>query len=79
MHAKGGTILAAYLKFLPLWVMVFPGMAARVLYPDRVACADPKECLEVCGSPKGCTNTAYAELVLSLLPVGMGMLFIMMI
>ncbi|XP_064104954.1 sodium/myo-inositol cotransporter 2-like isoform X2 [Macrobrachium nipponense] len=70
LHAKGGTILAAYLKFLPLWVMVFPGMAARILFTDRVACADPEQCLAICGSPKGCTNSAYAELVLNLLPVG---------
>ncbi|XP_068227317.1 sodium/glucose cotransporter 1-like isoform X2 [Palaemon carinicauda] len=71
VHAKGGTILAAYLKFLPLWVMVFPGMASRILFTDRVACADPETCQAICGSPKGCTNSAYAELVLNLLPMGL--------
>ena len=29
IHAKGATIFAGYLKLLPLWIMVFPGMAAR--------------------------------------------------
>jgi len=27
-----------------------PGMAARVLYPDTVACADPMICQEICQS-----------------------------
>ena len=34
-HAKGGTILAGYLKILPLFILVFPGMMARVLYTGR--------------------------------------------
>ncbi len=50
-HAKGGTIVASYLKLLPLWIMVFPGMAARVLFPDQVACATPEDCKEICQSP----------------------------
>ena len=29
IHAKGATVFAGYLKLLPLWIMVFPGMAAR--------------------------------------------------
>lgn len=32
-HAKGGCILASYIKFLPLFVMVFPGMISRILWP----------------------------------------------
>ena len=40
-HAKGACILAGYLKLLPLFIMIFPGMAARILFPDEVACADP--------------------------------------
>ena len=40
-HAKGATVLAGYLKLLPLFIMIFPGMAARVLFKDEVACADP--------------------------------------
>jgi len=70
VHAKGGCILTGYLKLLPLYLLVFPGMASRVLYTDRVACADPDVCLDVCGSSTGCTNIAYAELVIKLMPVG---------
>ncbi|GFY70040.1 hypothetical protein TNIN_495471 [Trichonephila inaurata madagascariensis] len=33
-HAKGGCILAGYLKLLPLFLFVLPGMAARILYPS---------------------------------------------
>ncbi len=29
LHAKAGTIFYGYLKLTPLWLMVFPGMAAR--------------------------------------------------
>lgn len=70
LDAKGGVVFTAYLKYLPLWIMVFPGMVARILYPDRVGCASPEQCLAVCGSERGCTNSAYVELVLNLLPAG---------
>ena len=49
-HAKGGCVLAGWLKLLPLWLMVFPGMASRALYPDTVACATPEECMKTCKS-----------------------------
>lgn len=70
VNAKGGCILAGYLKLLPLYLLVLPGMAARVLYPDRIACAQPEVCKQVCGSEAGCTNIAYAELVIKLMPPG---------
>ena len=35
-HAKAGCVLASLLKFLPLFLLVFPGMAARVLYRNEV-------------------------------------------
>jgi uncharacterized sodium:solute symporter family permease YidK len=31
-HAQGGTVMAACLKLLPVFMIVFPGMAARTLY-----------------------------------------------
>lgn len=34
-HVKGGAILAAYLKVLPLFTTVFPGMISRVLFPGE--------------------------------------------
>jgi SSS family transporter len=69
-HAKAGCLLAAYLKFLPLWLIVFPGMIARVLYTDTVACADPEVCEKVCGQ-SSCTNIAFPTLVLELMPYGL--------
>ena len=62
--------MASYLKILPMFIIIFPGMASRVLYTDRVGCADPVKCEEICGSPSGCTNIAYAELVIKLMPTG---------
>ncbi|RWS09384.1 sodium/glucose cotransporter 4-like protein [Dinothrombium tinctorium] len=69
-HAKSGCLLAAVLKLLPLYLIVFPGMAARVLFPDEIACSDPDICNQICGNPKGCSNFAYPMLVLKLMPIG---------
>ncbi|XP_055994859.1 sodium/myo-inositol cotransporter 2 isoform X3 [Sorex fumeus] len=70
-HAKGGSLMAAYLKVLPLFMMVFPGMVSRILFPDQVACAIPEICKKVCGNPSGCSDIAYPKLVLELLPTGL--------
>ncbi|XP_059107171.1 sodium/myo-inositol cotransporter 2 isoform X2 [Peromyscus eremicus] len=70
-HAKGGSLMAAYLKVLPLFLMVFPGMVSRVLFPDQVACAHPDICQQVCSNPSGCSDIAYPKLVLELLPTGL--------
>ncbi|XP_059140927.1 sodium/glucose cotransporter 4-like [Physella acuta] len=69
-HAKAGTLLCGYLKILPLFLLVFPGMIARILYPDTVGCADPDTCYKFCGSASGCSNIAYPTLVINLLPAG---------
>ncbi|XP_067122595.1 sodium/glucose cotransporter 4-like [Centruroides vittatus] len=70
VHAKAGCILAGYLKLTPLFLLVLPGMAARILFPDIVACSDPEKCEEACGIKTGCTNVAYPMLVLKLMPAG---------
>ncbi|XP_055792572.1 sodium/glucose cotransporter 1-like [Salvelinus fontinalis] len=70
-HVKAGCILCGYLKLLPMFVMVFPGMISRILYPDEVACVDPDECQTYCGASVGCTNIAYPKLVLDLMPNGL--------
>lgn len=31
-HAKGGSLMAAYLKFLPFFAVMLPGMISRILY-----------------------------------------------
>ncbi|XP_038139544.1 sodium/glucose cotransporter 1-like [Cyprinodon tularosa] len=70
-HVKGGCILCAYLKLLPMFLMVFPGMISRILYPDVVACVDPDECQHYCESSVACTNIAYPKLVVDLMPNGL--------
>ncbi|KAM5152151.1 sodium/myo-inositol cotransporter 2 isoform 1-T1 [Mantella aurantiaca] len=70
-HAKGGSLLAAYLKVLPFFLMVLPGMISRVLFTDDVACADPEICRSICGNPSGCSDIAYPRLVIELLPTGL--------
>lgn len=70
-HAKGGSILASYLKMLPMGLMVMPGMISRVLFPDDVGCVVPSECLRACGAEIGCSNIAYPKLVMELMPTGL--------
>lgn len=79
-HAKGGCIMAGLIKILPMYMMIMVGMISRVRFPDTVGCADPDVCMEFCGNPTGCTNYAYAELVVDLMPVGLkGLLLAVMI
>lgn len=70
-HAQGGTIFTGYLKFLPVFLIVIPGMISRVLFTDEVACADPDVCEAYCHSRVSCSNLAYPLLVLRLLPQGL--------
>lgn len=70
-HVKAGCILCGYLKLLPMFLMVFPGMISRILYPDVVACVEPQECEKYCGATVGCTNIAYPKLVVDLMPNGL--------
>ncbi|XP_077475920.1 sodium/myo-inositol cotransporter 2 [Stigmatopora argus] len=79
-HAKGGSLLAAYLKILPFFAIMLPGMISRILYTDDVACADPELCQRVCQNPLGCSDTAYVRLVVELLPTGLrGLMMAVMI
>ncbi|XP_048028973.1 sodium/glucose cotransporter 1-like isoform X1 [Megalobrama amblycephala] len=70
-HVKAGCILCGYLKLLPMFLMVFPGMISRVLYTDEIACVDPEECNDYCGTSVGCSNIAYPKLVVDLMPNGL--------
>jgi len=54
-EARRGTILAGYLKVLPVFIFVLPGMVAAALYADVRA---------------GAGDTAYPSLVTRLLPAG---------
>ncbi|XP_052600614.1 solute carrier family 5 member 4-like [Peromyscus californicus insignis] len=70
-HVKAACILCGYLKLLPMFLMVMPGMISRILYTDKVACVVPSECVKQCGTEVGCTNYAYPTLVLELMPNGL--------
>lgn len=55
-HAKAGTVLAGFLKILPVFMLIVPGMIARALYPAEMA-AD--------------SNAAFPTLVTRLMPAGL--------
>ncbi|XP_057356172.1 sodium/glucose cotransporter 4 isoform X3 [Manis pentadactyla] len=78
-HAKGGSVLGGYLKILPMFFIVMPGMISRALYPDEVGCVDPDVCQRICGARVGCSNIAYPKLVMALMPVGLRGLMIAVI
>lgn len=55
-QAKAGTILAGFLKILPVFMLIVPGMIARVLYPAEMT-SD--------------SNAAFPTLVIRLMPAGL--------
>jgi len=79
-HAKGGCVMAGFIKILPMYMCVMVGMIARCLFPERVACATADECLKYCGSKVGCSNIAYPTMIVEILPEGLrGLLLAAMI
>nr|ACB21201.1 solute carrier family 5, member 1 (predicted) [Plecturocebus moloch] len=70
-HVKAGCTLCGYLKLLPMFIMVMPGMISRILYTDKIACVISSECEKYCGTKVGCTNIAYPTLVVELMPNGL--------
>ncbi|KAF1371801.1 hypothetical protein PFLUV_G00272870 [Perca fluviatilis] len=79
-HAKGSTIMAGFLKILPMFIIVIPGMISRIFFADQLACISPEHCMEVCGSASGCSNVAYPRLVMLVMPVGLrGLMMAVMI
>uniref|UniRef100_A0AAX7TSX2 Sodium/glucose cotransporter 2 n=1 Tax=Astatotilapia calliptera TaxID=8154 RepID=A0AAX7TSX2_ASTCA len=68
---KAGCIMCGYLKLLPMFLMVFPGMISRILYTDEVGCVVPELCKNICGTEVGCSNIAYPKLVISIMPDGL--------
>ncbi|KAL1771389.1 sodium glucose cotransporter 1-like [Sigmodon hispidus] len=71
LHMKGGCLLFGYLKLLPVFLMVMPGMISRILFSDQVACVIPSECQKFCGRQTGCSALAYPMLVIGLMPSGL--------
>ncbi|XP_061579366.1 sodium/myo-inositol cotransporter [Cololabis saira] len=79
-HAKGSTLMAGFLKILPMFLIVIPGMISRILFTDEIACIGPEHCMAVCGSRAGCSNLAYPRLVMAVMPVGLrGLMMAVMI
>ncbi|KAM5148593.1 sodium/glucose cotransporter 4-like [Mantella aurantiaca] len=78
-HAKGGSVVGGYLKILPTFFVVLPGMISRALYPDEVGCVHPEECQKYCQIDVSCSNIAYPKLVITLMPVGLKGLMIAVI
>lgn len=79
-HAKGSTLMAGFLKILPMFLIVIPGMISRILFADEIACIGPEHCMAVCGSQAGCSNIAYPRLVMAVMPVGLrGLMMAVMI
>ncbi|XP_035667783.1 sodium/myo-inositol cotransporter 2-like [Branchiostoma floridae] len=70
-HAKAGAIMCSYMKILPMFLMIFPGMISRSLFPNEIACQTPEACRRVCNNPVSCTDIAYPKLVLELMPTGL--------
>ncbi|XP_069569767.1 sodium/myo-inositol cotransporter [Brachyistius frenatus] len=80
VHAKCSTLMAGFLKILPMFLIVIPGMISRILFPDEIACIGPEHCMAVCGSEAGCSNIAYPRLVMAVMPVGLrGLMMAVMI
>ncbi|XP_069894200.1 sodium/glucose cotransporter 1-like [Dipodomys merriami] len=70
-HRKGGCLLYGYLKLLPMFLIVIPGMISRILFPNHVACVVPSECQKYCGAQSSCSPMAYPLLVVAVLPTGL--------
>lgn len=70
-HAKAGCILAGYLKLLPLFLIIFPGMISRILFNEEIGCSDPISCKLYCDSENGCSNIAYPKLIIDVMPIGL--------
>uniref|UniRef100_A0A8C0G8A9 Sodium/glucose cotransporter 1 n=1 Tax=Chelonoidis abingdonii TaxID=106734 RepID=A0A8C0G8A9_CHEAB len=70
-HVKAGCILCGYIKLLPMFLIVMPGMISRILYTDTVACVVPSECEKYCGTKVGCSNIAFPKMVVDLMPNGL--------
>lgn len=54
--ARGGTVVAGFLKILPVFMLIVPGMIARVLWPAEMATD---------------SNSAFPLLVVRLMPTGL--------
>jgi SSS family solute:Na+ symporter len=61
-HAKAGTIFAGFLKILPVFILVLPGLIAFALFPQL---------FQIEGGKVTNGDIAYPTMVVNLLPVGL--------
>jgi len=61
-HAKAGTIFAGFLKILPVFILVLPGLIAFALYPQL---------FRVVGGRVMNGDIAYPTMIVNLLPTGL--------
>src|SRR6266403_941538 len=61
-HAKAGTIFAGFLKILPVFMLVLPGLIAFALYPQL---------FHVVGGKVTNGDIAYPTMIVNLLPTGL--------
>ena len=71
----GATILCGWIKVLPLFLMVIPGMISRVLYPDEIGCVDPEICQRICQNPVGLISHLFVFTKFLIFPYLAGQLF----
>uniref|UniRef100_A0A8C0ASC5 Sodium/mannose cotransporter SLC5A10 n=1 Tax=Buteo japonicus TaxID=224669 RepID=A0A8C0ASC5_9AVES len=64
-HAKAGSILASYLKMLPLFVIIMPGMISRVLYPGKGLAVRVRSWQAGC--EQGCMNSGLRGLMIAVM------------
>src|SRR5437868_11834270 len=62
-HAKAGTIFAGFLKILPVFLLVLPGIIAYALFPDLFRFGPDGQVLN--------GDVAYPTLIINLLPTGL--------
>ena len=78
-EAKAATVLCSFLKISSIFMMLYPGMISRILFPEVVGCIDSESCFKQCGM-KRCNDIAYPYLVLKILPHGViGLLLAVML
>ena len=65
--ARGGTIFAAALKILPVFILVLPGLIAKALYPDQVSSDNAFPVLVQNLLPTGLSGLMIAALLAALM------------
>lgn len=60
-HIKAGCILCGYLKLMPMFLMVMPGMISRILYPGNVHITPASTMLGYIQSPHSHPHSLFKD------------------